>query len=308
MATHLTLVNQQTGELALKISHAAPGENPFDHLCRFPYYSLLWVRAGTGTLRANLADYPFGPDQLLCFNPYQPFRLHAATADLLVSAVQFHADFFCILKHHAEVACNGVLFNNIYQSPVVPLDAAVRAALAAGLALMETELRHPALAQHELLVAQLKILLIQASRLKRAQHPEVGPIGPGRPGRPAYVLQQLRDHIEAHYRTTHRPAAYADLVRLTPKALGRLTRQHLHQTPSELIQERLFIEAKRELYLTDKPVQQIAWELGFTDEFYFSRLFKRRADVSPTQYRQTVGFARGGVPAAGGPPPPAADA
>lgn len=292
MAAHLTLVNQTTGELALKISHAATGENPFDHLCRFNYYSVLWVRAGTGTLRADFTDHSFGAGQLLCFSPYQPFMLHAATTDLQVSAVQFHPDFFCIVKHQEEVACNGVLFNNIYQPPVVQLDAAATAALASTLAQMEAELLLPDLAQHELLVAQLKILLIQASRRKLVQHPAAaGAVG--RPGRPAYVLQQLRAHIEAHYRTTHRPADYAALVHLTPKALGRLTKQHFHKTPSDLIQERLVIEAKRELYLTDKAVKQIAWELGFEDEYYFSRLFKNRADVSPSMYRQTVGFARG---------------
>ena len=292
MTVHLTLTNAQTGELALKISHAAPGENPFDHLCRFNYYTLAWVRAGAGTLRADFAEYAFGPSQLLCFSPYQPFMLHGATSALQVSAVHFHSDFFCIVKHQAEVACNGVLFNNIYQPPVVQLDAAAAAGLAATLALLEAELRQPALAQHELLVAQLKILLIQASRLKVAQHAEAAPT-PATATRPAHVLQRLRDHIETHYRTLHRPADYAALLHLTPKALGRLTRQHFRKTPSDLIQERLVIEAKRELYLTDKPVKEIAWALGFKDEYYFSRLFKSRAEVSPTLYRQTVGFGRG---------------
>ncbi len=291
MASHLTLTNDQTGELALKISHAAPGENPFDHLCRFNYYTLLWVRAGAGTLRADFAEYPFGPDELLCFSPYQPFMLHSATADLTVSAVQFHPDFFCIVKHQAEVACNGVLFNDLYRPPLLALDAATRTAVAASILQMEAEMQQPALAQHELLVAQLKILLIQASRRKLAQRPAAAEAAV--PGRPAYVLQRLRDHIETHYRRKHRPADYAALLHLTPKALGRLTRQHFRKTPSDLIQERLVIEAKRELYLTDKAVKQIAWELGFEDEYYFSRLFKKNADVSPAQYRQTVGFARG---------------
>lgn len=296
MAAHLTLVNQTTGELALKISHAAAGENPFDHLSRFNYYSLLWVRAGAARLRADFAEHDVAAGQLLCFSPYQPFMLHQATADLQVSAVQFHPDFFCIIKHQPEVACNGVLFNNIYQPPVVALDAATQAAVAATVAQMEAELAQPALAQHELLVSQLKILLIHASRRQLALHPEFGAARPaeaGRAGRPAYVLQQLREHIEARYRTTHSPAAYAELVHLTPKALGKLTKKHFHKTPSDLIQERLVIEAKRELYLTDKAVKLIAWELGFEDEYYFSRLFKSRADVSPSQYRQTVGFARG---------------
>jgi AraC family transcriptional regulator, transcriptional activator of pobA len=57
--------------------------------------------------------------------------------------------------------------------------------------------------------------------------------------------------------------------------------------------ERIMVEAKRELYLTSKPVKAIAYELGFDDEYYFSRFFKNKAEVSPQLYRETVGFARG---------------
>ena len=251
----------------------------------------MWVRAGRGRLRADFADYAFEPDSLLAFSPYQPFMLAEASAELALTTLQFHPDFFCIIRHHAEVACNGVLFNNIYEPPVVTLSPAAAAGLAGNLAGLEQEMQLPGVAQHELLVAQLKILLIHLSRHKLAQHPAPGTAAV--PGRPAYVLQQLREHIEAHYRRLHSPAEYAALVHLTPKALGRLTKKHFHKTPSDLIQERIVIEAKRELYLTDKAVKQIAWELGFEDEYYFSRLFKQNADVSPAHYRQTVGFARG---------------
>lgn len=58
-----------------------------------------------------------------------------------------------------------------------------------------------------------------------------------------------------------------------------------------IFNERIVIEAKRELYLTGKPVKQIAYELGFNDEFYFSRFFKGQATVSPQMYRDTVGYA-----------------
>jgi AraC family transcriptional activator of pobA len=60
----------------------------------------------------------------------------------------------------------------------------------------------------------------------------------------------------------------------------------------DMISERIIIEAKRELYLTSKPVKEIAFDLGFHDEFYFSRFFKMNADVSPQRYRNTVGYAR----------------
>ena len=44
--------------------------------------------------------------------------------------------------------------------------------------------------------------------------------------------------------------------------------------------------------MTSKTIKEIAWELGYEDEYYFSRFFKINADVSPQVYRQTVGYAR----------------
>jgi YesN/AraC family two-component response regulator len=59
-----------------------------------------------------------------------------------------------------------------------------------------------------------------------------------------------------------------------------------------LISERIIIEAKRELYLTTKPIKELAYELGYEDEYYFSRFFKKNANVSPQMYRETVGFGK----------------
>ncbi|MEO8405410.1 MAG: helix-turn-helix domain-containing protein, partial [Chitinophagaceae bacterium] len=66
-------------------------------------------------------------------------------------------------------------------------------------------------------------------------------------------------------------------------------------TLTHLIAERIIIEAKRELFMTSKAVKEIAYELGFTDEYYFSRFFKTNAEISPQHYRETVGFARAEV-------------
>lgn len=80
---------------------------------------------------------------------------------------------------------------------------------------------------------------------------------------------------------------------MTPNALAKLTKSHFNKTLTDLIAERIVIEAKRELYLTDKTVKEIAYELGYEDEYYFSRFFKNRSEVSPQLYREMVGFAKG---------------
>ncbi|MFM9625806.1 helix-turn-helix domain-containing protein, partial [Streptomyces turgidiscabies] len=88
-----------------------------------------------------------------------------------------------------------------------------------------------------------------------------------------------------NYREKHTASDYASILNITPKALAKITKTHLNKTLTSLISERIIIEAKRELYLTNKPVKQIAYELGYDDEYYFSRFFKTNTDVSPQIYR-----------------------
>ena len=158
---------------------------------------------------------------------------------------------------------------------------------------MQTEMQNNELAQYELLISYLKIFLITASRLWVSQNQDIQKDVSGL--KEPFVLQNLKDAIEEHFKTKHSPAQYADLLNISPKALAKITRNHFDKTLTNMIAERIVIEAKRELYLTSKPVKSIAYELGFNDEFYFSRFFKNNADVSPQLYRDNVGFARAEV-------------
>jgi AraC-like DNA-binding protein len=243
---------------------------------------------GNGTLKADFAEYEFTRNHLLAFSPYQPFLL--ASSKVQGFALHFHPDFFCIHKHQAEVACNGILFNNIYQPPLVLVNEESATTFAMLIQQIGTEIQHAALAQYELLIAYLKIFLITASRLKAEQNPLVNEAVAGI--KEPFILQNLKDAIEKDFKTKHSASNYADTLNISPKALAKITKTHFNKTLTELISERIIIEAKRELYLTNKTVKEIAYELGYDDEFYFSRFFKNNADVSPQAYRETVGFAR----------------
>jgi AraC-like DNA-binding protein len=56
------------------------------------------------------------------------------------------------------------------------------------------------------------------------------------------------------------------------------------------------MEAKRELKLTSKTVKEIAYDLGFNDEYHFSRYFKNKIKVSPQLYRSSLRNARDRIP------------
>lgn len=283
-----TLVNPQNGNLAFKL-FSFEGISCFDHIQRLNYYSLIWVQKGEGKVKVDFSEYDFTKDQLLAFAPYQPFMLSSDVA-IEGKVIHFHPDFFCIMKHHDEVACNGVLFNNIYEPPYVLIDEAAKATFNMVLEQMKIEMQNPAMAQYELLISYLKIFLITASRLKKEQQSKEF-ISIEENTAP-FILQNLKNFIEQNFKTKHSASDYADLLNISPKALAKITKNHFNKTLTNLIAERIIIEAKRELYLTNKPVKEIAYELGYDDEHYFSRFFKTNAEVSPQMYRDTVRFAK----------------
>jgi len=286
-----TLVNPQNGNLGFKL-FLFDDHSSFDHIQRHNYFSLIWVMEGSGELKADFSEYRFDKNSLLAFSPYQPFMITKAK-NIKGAAIHFHSEFFCILKHHKEVSCNGILFNNIYNPPITRIDASSEVTLKMVLEQIKTEMQNPALAQYELLISYLKIFLITASRLKFQQQPEAKKSTAN--NKEPFILQNLKDAIEVHFRTKHSASNYADLLNISPKALAKITKTHFNKTLTDLISERIIIEAKRELYLTNKPIKEIAGELGYEDEYYFSRFFKTNADVSPQLYRETVGFAKGVV-------------
>lgn len=286
----LTLVHPTTGKTAFKIQSIE--NDMYDDIQRLSLYSLIWITDGSGVVNADFNEYHFQENTLLSFSPHQPFLLKSTN---LIKGlfINFHPDFFCIFKHQKEVACDGVLFNNIYDPPLLKLDEATCNKFELLTQQMREEMQNPELAQYELLISYLKIFLITASRLKNNLEAEAQKVYESvDENNEPFILQKLKDYINIHYKTKHTASEYAEMLTISTKSLGKLTKDYFDKTLTDLISERIIIEAKRELYLTNKSVKEIAFELGYEDPYYFSRFFKKNAQVSPQTYRETVGFGR----------------
>src|SRR5215831_6045509 len=135
-----TLVNPQNGNFALKIFSFEDNRH-FDHLQRLNYYAIILILTGSGKLKADFSEYDFSDKTMMCFSPYQPHMIQSKD-QLKGFAVNFHPDFFCIHKHQNEVACNGVLFNNIYQPPFHTLETHEIYALSALIEQMKHEMQN----------------------------------------------------------------------------------------------------------------------------------------------------------------------
>ena len=97
---------------------------------------------------------------------------------------------------------------------------------------------------------------------------------------------QLEQLIEAHYRTSHLAKEYAQMLHVSPKHLNRMCDQTLGKTTTQLIHDRILLEAKRMLVHPKTRLTQVSEELGFKDYAYFSRWFKKKCELTPTQFKQ----------------------
>lgn len=282
------LYDPRTGGRAIRTQRLRLDGSPSDPV-RTNYFAVYFIESGSGAVWADASKFAFGPDSLLFFVPYQHVRF---VPDGLVhgEVVQFHANFLCVETFHAEVGCSGVLFNDPYGVPVVPLGDRA-AEVTHLLERLRLEEEGGDLAFGDVMLAYLKVLLILATRLKS---PRAGVCGPGTADPRHPTLARLRDLIEEHYQSWHSPAEYAEALHLTPKTLGRIVRDHLGTTPTDLIRNRILTHAKWQLLHTLKPVKEVAREVGFGDELYFSRLFKKATGYSPTFFREFETAIRGG--------------
>jgi AraC-like DNA-binding protein len=80
----------------------------------------------------------------------------------------------------------------------------------------------------------------------------------------------------------------ADSLSLTTNSLYNIVKHYAGVSPKEFIINRLMVEAQRRLYYFETSVKELAYELGFTDPGYFSRLFRKSTGRSITQFMKEI--------------------
>ena len=81
---------------------------------------------------------------------------------------------------------------------------------------------------------------------------------------------------------------FAQKLNVTPNYLSDTIRHHSGKSALQVIQDYLIEEAKRQLSNSTQTVSELSFKLGFEYPNYFSRLFKRKTKMSPSEYRKSV--------------------
>lgn len=103
------------------------------------------------------------------------------------------------------------------------------------------------------------------------------------------LVYQFRKLVEQHYVQKHLPKEYAAMLHITPNHLNAVCRGVLGIQAGAVIRDRILLEAKRLLAGHDISVAEIAWQLNFSDNSYFTKFFKKYTGVTPEHFRALAG-------------------
>ncbi len=241
--------------------------------------STIWNTIESNEITIDNIKYYLKKNQILFLNMFH--KIDISKSDEL-NVIKFNREFYCIEQHDSEIGCKGVLFFGGSEVPVITLENGTEEIFQSLWQNFLSEMEAKDNLQIEMLQMLLKRFLILSTRIYKEQND----------------LQEFHENnldvirnffylVETHYKTKHTVAEYADLLNKPAKSLSNYFALHYTKTPLQVIQNRIMVEAKRMLLNKNYPVKEIAYELGFEDIQSFSRFFKNKAGMPPTEYKES---------------------
>jgi AraC-like DNA-binding protein len=138
----------------------------------------------------------------------------------------------------------------------------------------------------EIILSHLSTILKYAQRYYKRQFIEREQITGKMASRFNDILKKHINNDDLRDQGLPNVADLASQLNVSPRYLSDLLKQETGKTAIELIHIYLISEAKNLLRLGEKGVSEIAYELGFENASYFTRLFKKQTGMKPVEFRK----------------------
>lgn len=99
------------------------------------------------------------------------------------------------------------------------------------------------------------------------------------------AIEKVKYYIESHFSETITRNDIEKLVHLNRDYINREFKRATGYTLMEYIQYYRILEAKKMLRECDKTISEISTQTGYDSPAYFSKIFKRRTNITPVEYR-----------------------
>ena len=246
------------------------------------FYQIIWFRRGHGTHMVDFVDYPVTDNTIFFIAPGQ---IHAFdhNTDYNGVVIHFNASFMADEDSSESVFIKYNVFNAYDSLPFCKITADEELRLLNIVREMNREYALTgAFAHKDYMQYLLRLFLIRVQRSgERKEMPKL------------YVTSvanrtfvRFRQLLEQNYCNVHTVQEYADLLNVSARTLTKYVQQSAHRSPLQIINDRIVLEAKRQLQNSMMSVKEIGYQLGFEDPSYFVKFFKRMTGKMPTELRK----------------------
>lgn len=230
-------------------------------------------------IQVDFQEFKMETDALLFINP-QVILKPCETVD--GQLIHFNRDFYCVEIHDQEVACDGILYNNVFEIPFIQLDETQSRDIQNIICEIQSEMKSEDSSTEEMLRILLKLIILKSTRIWKQQHH----LAESTQQSDVQFLRKFSKLVEQHYKTHHTVADYAEMLFITPKNLSKKIGLLSKDTPNDIIKNRIILECKRLLAHTSMTVKEIAYSLNYQDDAYFIRFFTKHTGISPISFRK----------------------
>jgi AraC family transcriptional regulator, transcriptional activator of pobA len=241
---------------------------------RHAYHELIWVRDGSGRHLIDGEPVEFGPRTLTLIAKGQVHQFERADR---VSGVVVRFDDEWLVGSRRWLFSGGTCS----ELSVPGADAPRFDAL---LDLLREEVEQPARPES----AELRRHLLSAALLWAQRWREAQLEGGGATSADVQLQQRFLETLERDFATSHEAAHYSAELGVTTGTLSRTLMRLSGRTTKQLILDRVLLEGARLLRFSDLSIKEIAARLGFTDQFAFSKAFKRQRGEAPLDFRNRL--------------------
>lgn len=268
------------GFLSLKLNLKSIEQNYYIDKSEGTSYTIAWNKGIATPIKIDEVWYNFPANAVLPIMHDQCFEIEDASNMVLW---QFNSEFYCIVNHDAEVGCVGFIFYGPKPTMFIQLAIEDLEMMNKLLVVFEEEFTSTEDIKAEMLRMLLVRLIIKITRLAKKQYVSEKVIEEDK----FNLIRKFHLLVELHYKKERQVNFYANLLHKSPKTISNYFALYSKKSPSQVIHERVIVEAKRLVYYTDKSIKEVADELGFEDVSHFSKFFKKATTKSPSELRYT---------------------
>ncbi|OIQ16939.1 MAG: hypothetical protein BM557_09340 [Flavobacterium sp. MedPE-SWcel] len=249
------------------------------------FYVAILFTHGSGIHEVDFTVYNVVPGSLFFLNPGQTH--HWELSNDTAGYVFLHTHDFYDLQYTQNTINQFPFFYSMHNIPCLYLKGNIQTVITNLFNQVYDENNIDESLKKQKILSLINLVYIESTRIYIKQNPVDSK------NKNTYYLKfrQLEQLIEANFITEKSPSAYAEMLNMSPKHLNRITQAITSKTATDVILERVLLEAKKELVLQQKHFNEIAYSLGYEDYAYFSRLFKKKTNETPSAFLKRYGKA-----------------